>query len=300
MKATVETMESESLIDRSAWSVFSDLVKVRLTSLVLLTTLAGFYLATTEGMQFVLLLHTMVGTALLACGSSVLNQYLERHHDSLMPRTESRPLPAGLMHPERALWFGILLSITGCFYTWFLVNLLTCILGTLTLALYIFVYTPLKRLTSFNTVVGAIPGALPPLMGWTAVRGSLDAGGWSLFLILFLWQLPHFLAIAWMYKEEYGAAGYVMLPNVDPSGKKTARHALLSTIFLLPCSLLPVHFNVAGSMYAVGASVLGAGFIWQAIKFSSALDRTRARHLFFYSIIYLPLLLLLMTFDKVF
>ncbi len=300
MKATVETMEPESLTYRSAWSVFSDLVKVRLTTLVLLTTLAGFYLATTDGMQVVLLLHTMVGTALLACGSSVLNQYLERHHDSLMPRTESRPLPAGLMHPERALWFGILLSITGCFYTWFFVNLLTCILGTLTLALYIFVYTPLKRLTSFNTVVGAIPGALPPLMGWTAVRGSLDAGGWSLFLILFLWQLPHFLAIAWMYKEEYGAAGYVMLPNVDPSGKKTARHALLYTIFLLPCSLLPVHFNVAGSLYAVGASVLGAGFIWQAIKFSSALDRTRARHLFFYSIIYLPLLLLLMTFDKAF
>ena len=300
MKATVETMEPESLTDRSAWSVFSDLVKVRLTTLVLLTTLAGFYLATTDGMQVVLLLHTMVGTALLACGSSVLNQYLERHHDSLMPRTESRPLPAGLMHPERALWFGILLSVTGCFYTWFLVNLLTCILGTLTLALYIFVYTPLKRLTSFNTVVGAIPGALPPLMGWTAVRGSLDAGGWSLFLILFLWQLPHFLAIAWMYKGEYGSAGYVMLPNIDPSGKMTARHALLYTIFLLPCSLLPVHFNVAGSLYAVGASVLGAGFIWQAIKFSSALDRTRARHLFFYSIIYLPLLLLLMTFDKAF
>ena len=195
MKATVETMESESLIDRSAWSVFSDLVKVRLTSLVLLTTLAGFYLATTEGMQFVLLLHTMVGTALLACGSSVLNQYLERHHDSLMPRTESRPLPAALMHPERALWFGILLSITGCFYTWFLVNLLTCILGTLTLALYIFVYTPLKRLTSFNTVVGAIPGALPPLMGWTAVRGSLDAGGWSLFLILFYGSCLIFLPL---------------------------------------------------------------------------------------------------------
>ena len=180
MKATVETMEPESLTDRSAWSVFSDLVKVRLTTLVLLTTLAGFYLASTDGMQVVLLLHTMVGTALLACGSSVLNQYLERHHDSLMPRTESRPLPAGLMHPERALWFGILLSVTGCFYTWFLVNLLTCILGTLTLALYIFVYTPLKRLTSFNTVVGAIPGALPPLMGWTAVRGSLDAGGWAM------------------------------------------------------------------------------------------------------------------------
>jgi protoheme IX farnesyltransferase len=300
MKATVETMESESLTDRSAWSVFSDLVKLRLTTLVLLTTLAGFYLATTEGMQVGLLLHTMVGTALLACGSSVLNQYLERHHDSLMRRTEDRPLPAGLMHPERALWFGILLSITGCFYTWFLVNLLTCVLGTLTLALYIFVYTPLKRLTSFNTVVGAIPGALPPLMGWTAVRGSLDPGGWSLFLILFLWQLPHFLAIAWMYKEEYGAAGYVMLPNVDPSGKKTARHALLYAIFLLPCSLLPVHFGVAGSLYAVGAGLLGAGFIWQAIKFSSALDRTRARHLFFYSIIYLPLLLLLMTFDKAF
>jgi protoheme IX farnesyltransferase len=298
MKTTVESMEPQSMTGQSVWSVFSDLVKARLTTLVMLTTLAGFYLATTEGMDLFLLLHTMVGTALLACGSSVLNQYLERHHDARMPRTERRPLPAGLIHPEKALGFGIVLSIAGCCYTWFFVNLLTCILGTLTLALYIFVYTPLKRWTSFNTIVGAIPGALPPLMGWTAVRSSLDAGGWSLFLILFLWQLPHFLAIAWMYKEEYGAAGYVMLPNVDPSGKKTARHALVYAIILLPCSLLPVYFNVAGTLYAAGAILLGVGFIWQAVKFSCALDRTRARHLFFYSIIYLPLLLMLMTFDK--
>lgn len=298
MKTSVETMESQSLTSRSVWNVFSDLVKARLTTLVLLTTLTGFYLASPEGMHLGLLLHTLIGTALLACGSSVLNQYMERHHDARMPRTERRPLPAGLMHPEKALWFGIALSIAGSVYTWLFVNLLTCILGTLTLALYIFVYTPLKRWTSFNTIVGAIPGALPPLMGWTAVRGSLDAGGWTLFLVLFLWQLPHFLAIAWMYKEEYGGAGYVMLPNVDPTGKKTAKHALIYTIILVPCSLLPVYFHVSGGIYAIGAILLGGGFIWQAVKFSCALDRSRARQLFFYSIIYLPLLLLLMTFDK--
>ncbi len=298
MKTSIETMDSTSLTSRSVWSVFSDLVKARLTTLVLLTTLAGFYLASSEAMEITLLLHTLVGTALLACGSSVLNQYIERHHDAKMPRTERRPLPAGLMHPEKAFWFGVVLSVAGSLYTWLLVNLLTCILGTLTLLLYIFVYTPLKRWTSFNTIVGAIPGAIPPLMGWTAVRGSLDAGGWALFLILFLWQLPHFLAIAWMYKEEYGQAGYVMLPNVDPSGKKTAFHALVYTLILVPCSLLVVYFNVAGGIYAVGALLLGLGFIWQSVKFSWTLDRTRARQLFFYSIIYLPLLLLLMTFDK--
>jgi len=291
-------MEPESLAARSAWSVFADLVKARLTALVLLTTLAGFYLASPEGMPLVLLLHTLVGTALLACGASVLNQYLERAHDARMPRTERRPLPAGLMQPEKALWFGIALSLAGTGYTFFCVNLLTGVLGVLTLALYIFVYTPLKRLTSWNTVVGAVPGALPPLMGWTAAGGSLDAGGWALFLILFLWQLPHFLAIAWMYKDEYGAAGYVMLPNVDASGKKTAAHALFYAILLVPISFIPVFYHVSGNLYGLGALVLGLGFVWQALKFSWALDRTRARQLFFYSIIYLPLLLLLMTFDK--
>jgi len=181
MKTTTETMETESLSARSAWNVFADLVKARLTALVLLTTLTGFYLASPQGMHLTLLVHTLVGTGLLACGASVLNQYLERGHDARMPRTERRPLPAGLIQPERALWFGVALSIAGTLYTFYCVNLLTCVLGVLTLALYTFVYTPLKRVTSWNTVVGAIPGALPPLMGWTAVRGSLDAGGWPCF-----------------------------------------------------------------------------------------------------------------------
>jgi len=298
MKTTTETMETESLSARSAWNVFADLVKARLTALVLLTTLTGFYLASPQGMHLTLLVHTLVGTGLLACGASVLNQYLERGHDARMPRTERRPLPAGLIQPERALWFGVALSIAGTLYTFYCVNLLTCVLGVLTLALYTFVYTPLKRVTSWNTVVGAIPGALPPLMGWTAVRGSLDAVGWALFLILFLWQLPHFLAIAWMYKDEYEAAGYVMLPSLDRSGKKTANHALFYAVILVPFSLAPVVYDVSGNIYAVGAALLGLGFVWQALKFSWALDRTRARQLFFYSIIYLPLLLLLMTFDK--
>jgi protoheme IX farnesyltransferase len=298
MKTNTETMETESLPIRSAWSVFADLVKARLTALVLLTTLAGFYLASPQGMHLTLLVNTLIGTGLLACGASVLNQYLERGHDANMPRTECRPLPAGLIQPERALWFGVALSLAGGLYTFLCVNVLTSVLGVLTTGLYIFVYTPLKRMTSWNTLVGAIPGALPPLMGWTAARSSLDTGGWALFLILFLWQLPHFLAIAWMYKDEYEAAGYVMLPSLDRSGRKTANHALFYSVILVPVSLAPMIYNVSGNLYAVGATLLGFGFVWQALKFSWALDRSRARQLFFYSIIYLPLLLLLMTFDK--
>ena len=298
MKTNSETMESDYVAARSAWSVFADLVKARLTALVLLTTFAGFYLASPGTMDPILLLHTLVSTAALACGASVLNQYLEKDFDARMARTEKRPLPAGLMPPERALAFGLVLSMVGALYAYIALNLLTCVLGILTIALYTLVYTPLKRTTSCNTVVGAIPGALPPLMGWTAVTGSLDAGGWSLFLILFLWQIPHFLAIAWMYKGEYKSAGFIMLPGVDASGKKTANHALSYVILLIPVSLYPTVCGVSGYLYAVTSVALGLGFLWQSFQFSRSLNRTRARQLFFYSIIYLPLLLLLMTIDK--
>ena len=189
MKSTVETMESDTGVARSAWSVFAELVKARLTALVLLTTLSGFYLASSGSMDWLLLFNTLFGTGLLACGASVLNQYMERDLDALMPRTAKRPLPSGWMMPEKAFWFGVTLSLVGVLYLMWKVNLLTCLLGALTLGLYICVYTPLKRLTVWNTLVGAIPGALPPLMGWTASTGSLGAGGWSLFLLLFLWFL---------------------------------------------------------------------------------------------------------------
>jgi len=298
MKSTVETMQSDSVGVRSAWGVFADLVKARLTALVLLTTLSGFYLASANPMNWGLLFHILLGTGLLACGASVLNQYSERELDALMPRTQNRPLPSGLILPEKAFWFGVVLSITGVAYLLWKSNLLTTVLGALTLSLYLFVYTPLKRLTPWNTLIGAVPGALPPLMGWTAVRGTLDMGGWALFLILFLWQMPHFLAIAWMYQDQYESAGYCMMPKVDPQGVRTSRHALFFAVVLLLISLIPVLAHTSGWVYGVTALILGVGFIWRAWQFSANLDRSRARQLFFYSIIYLPLLLMALTFNK--
>ena len=197
------------------------------------------------------------------------------------------------------LIFGGALSVVGLLYLCLLVNLITALLGAITLVCYVFVYTPLKRVTPLNTIVGAIPGALPPLMGWTAARGEISAAGWSLFAILFFWQLPHFLAIAWLYREEYAKAGFMMLPVVDPDGHRTSRHAVSHTLGLLPVSLSPFVLHITGVIYLVGALVLGAGFLWCAIQFARELDKIRARRLFFASIIYLPLLLGLIVMDKI-
>ncbi len=294
---TGSTVSSE----RSSFGVFCDLIKVRLTFLVLLTTLVGFYLAVPGkgNVDYWLMLHAMLGTALLASGASALNQLLERTHDAKMRRTEDRPLPSGRMSPETVLIFGGITSAAGMIYLALAVNLLTSLLGAATLISYIFVYTPLKRYTSLNTAIGAIPGALPPLMGWTAVRDEVSVEGWILFAILFFWQLPHFLAIAWIYRDEYAKAGYVMLPLVDPDGSRTSRQAVSHTLGLLPISLCPFLFHLVGPVYLVGALVLGLGFLWFAIQFAREMSNARARQLFFASIIYLPLLLGLMVWDKI-
>ncbi len=298
MKSSTAEMSTSTQSSKGTLSVLADLVKARLTGLVLLTTLVGFYLGNEGGANFPLLLATMFGTGLLASGAAALNQYLERNYDGLMPRTQGRPIPAGLMSAEATLLFGGVLSIIGLLQLAIFVHLLTSLLGAVTLALYLFVYTPLKRVTSLNTVIGAVPGALPPLMGWVAARGSIDMAGWSLFAILFFWQLPHFLAIAWMYRDEYGQAGFVMLPNVDPSGERTGRQAFSHTLGLLPVSLCPTFFGVSGGVYFIGAVFLALVFIGCAFSFSRQLNRSSARRLFFCSIIYLPLLLGLMVFDK--
>lgn len=292
-------MSSSVGASRGVLSILADLVKARLTGLVLLTTLVGFYLGNTEPRNFGLLFAVMLGTGLLASGAAALNQYMERDFDKLMPRTQDRPIPAGLMSADTTLVFGGLLSIFGLVQLAVFVNYLTSVLGAATLILYLFVYTPLKRVTSLNTIVGAVPGALPPLMGWTAARGSIDMAGWSLFAILFFWQLPHFLAIAWMYRDEYGQAGYVMLPNVDPSGARTGRQALSHTLGLLPISLCPTFLGVSGGIYFIGATLMTLVFVGCAAAFAFDLNRSNARRLFFCSIIYLPLLLGLMVFDKV-
>jgi protoheme IX farnesyltransferase len=277
----------------------ADLVKARLTFLVLLTTLVGFYVGSSGPFDLSLMSATLLGTALLACGTAALNQLCEKEYDARMRRTETRPLPSGKLQPDTVLVFGATCSIAGLIYLAVAVNPLTSFLGALTLVSYLFVYTPLKRKTWLNTAVGAIPGALPPLMGWTAARNDLDASGWSLFAILFFWQIPHFLAIAWMYREDYAKAGFVMLPAVDPNGSRTGHQAVSHTFGLLFMSLLPVVMGLAGVVYFAGAILLGAAFLFCAFQFSHSLTLARARRLFFASIVYLPLLLVLMVLDKI-
>jgi protoheme IX farnesyltransferase len=264
---------------RSTFAIWSDLVKMRLTVLVLLTTLAGFYAGTDGVTDWALLAHALLGTALVACGAAALNQWWEREHDAKMPRTESRPLPAGELTPSTVLIAGGILSIYGLVHLALFVNLLTSLLGAVTLLSYVLVYTPLKRITTLNTAVGAIPGALPPLMGWAAAQDSVSREGWALFAILFFWQLPHFLAIAWLYRDEYKNAGFVMLPGCDPDGTRTGRQAISHTLGLIPVSVCPALFGTAGVIYFFGALVLGMAFLWCAIQFSRDLTRARARQL---------------------
>ena len=299
LKATAQTLTAAASVEKTRLAVFSDLFKARLTFLVLLTTLVGFYVAYPGPMDLLLLLHTMLGTALVAGGAAALNQWLERDYDAMMRRTEDRPLPSGRLQPGTVLILGAACGGIGLIYLAIAVNLLTSFLGAITLGSYLFIYTPLKRVTTLNTIIGAIPGALPPLMGWTAARGNISAGGWSLFAILFFWQLPHFLAIAWIYREQYSRAGFVMLPVVDPAGERTGRQAISHTLGLLPISLCPFLFHLSGQVYLYGALALGLAYLWFAIQFARHLTVPRARQLFFASILYLPLLLGIMVFDKI-
>ncbi|HEV2456086.1 MAG TPA: heme o synthase [Verrucomicrobiae bacterium] len=295
---SVEIARNEAA-EKGWTSVFADLVKARLTTLVLLTTAVGFYLGWQGAMNWVLLLNALAGTALVAAGASALNQWLERDYDAKMLRTQTRPLPSGRMQPATVVMFGGISSIAGLIYLALAVNLLTSVLGAVTLVSYLFIYTPLKRVTWLNTAIGAIPGALPPLMGWTAARNELSGEGWALFAILAFWQLPHFFAIAWIYRDQYAKAGFVMLPNVDPGGKYTGQQAVSNALGLLIVSLCPFLFRMAGTIYLAGALILGVAFLICAIQFSRRLTLSRARQLFLASILYLPLLLTLMVFDKV-
>ena len=285
--------------DKSWFAVYSDLVKARLTFLVLLTTLVGFYLGWRGPVDYLLMMHAVFGTALVASGAAALNQLLEREYDARMRRTRNRPLPSGRLQPATVMIFGGVCSVAGIAYLALLVNPLTSVIGAVSLLSYVFIYTPLKRMTWLNTVIGAIAGGLPPLMGWTAARGEMSGGGWALFAILAFWQLPHFMAIAWMYRDEYAKAGFVMLPVVDPSGERTANQAVCYTLGLLPVSLCPFLFHLTGNIYLFGAFALGLVFIWFAIQFARELTVGRARQLFYVSIIYLPLMLVLMVLDKV-
>lgn len=283
---------------KSWFAVYSDLVKARLTLLVLLTTLVGFYVGFPGPMDYALMFHALFGTALVASGAAALNQLLEREHDAKMRRTAGRPLPSGRLQPVTVMLFGGICSLVGTVYLAVLVNPLTSVLGAISLVSYLFIYTPLKRLTWLNTAVGAIPGALPPLMGWAAARGELGPGGWALFAILAFWQMPHFFAIAWIYKDEYAKAGFQMLPAVDPDGSRTAQQSVSHTLGLLAVSLSPFVLHLAGKVYLVVAILAGGFYLWRAIQFGRKLDVPSAKQLFFASIIYLPVLLIALVANK--
>jgi protoheme IX farnesyltransferase len=283
------------------WRVadFVALAKPRLNLLVVLTTLAAFHLGSGPGIELAVLLHTVVGTALVASAAAALNQVMEREVDGRMRRTRKRPLPEGRLQPAEAIVFAAALGATGLAELAWKVNPLSSIVALVTLVSYLVVYTPLKPRTPLSTIVGAVPGALPPLIGWAAARGELTAGGWMFFTIVFLWQVPHFLAIAWLYRDDYERAGLPLLPVVEPDGASTGRQVLLYSAALVPASLLPGIGGIAGGWYLAGAIVLGSGFVLLGIQFARRRETAHARRLFVGSIIYLPLLWALMIATRV-
>jgi protoheme IX farnesyltransferase len=272
-----------------------ELTKPRITLLVLVTTAVGFYMGSSDRVNFLLLFHAIVGTAFVAGGASALNQYVERHLDARMSRTRNRPLPDGRLQTNEALAFSVTISALGVVYLLYFINALTAVLGLATLAGYVLVYTPLKTRTALCTLIGAFPGAAPPVMGWTAARGEIDAAALSLFAILFLWQMPHFFAIAWIFTEDYVRAGFTM----HVSGGRTGRQIIFFCCVLIPVSVLPTVFGLTGMTYLIGATLMG--FIYLGYGFAVALFRsnTYAHRLLRVSVIYLPALLVLMMLDKV-
>ncbi len=280
---------------------YFELTKPRLAMLVLVTAAVGLFVGYREPVGpdfFIVLGHLVFGTGLLAGGAMALNQYLERDTDALMHRTMVRPLPSGRIAPADALAFGILLSVCGLAYLGLLVNWLTGLLGFLTISSYLFAYTPLKTRTSLCTIVGAVPGALPPMMGYAAATGTVDARAWALFAILFIWQMPHFLAIAWLYREDYARGRQLMLPVVDPSGHATARQMVIFSLALLPITFVPSLVGLAGGIYFIAALLLGLVFLAFGILVAIWKTESSARQMFIVSVLYLPLLLGVMVADR--
>lgn len=279
-------------------SAYAELTKPRITFLVVLTAAAGFCLGSPRGIDYLGLLNMAIGITLLSSGIATLNQYLERGLDGLMRRTMARPLPSGKLTPREAAVFGVLLSAVATAYLAVFINPLSALLGVVTLASYLFVYTPLKTRTTLSTVLGAFPGAMPPFIGWVAARGEVTIESWVLFAILFLWQFPHFLAIAWMYRDDYARAGIKMLPVVEPEGKVTGQQIIIYTVLLVPVSLLPAITGLAGSVYLVGAGVLGVGFLYFSARAAIVRTAWQARRLLLASVLYLPVLFALMVLNR--
>ena len=277
----------------------SELTKSGITAMVVVSAAVGMLLASTTPPPWTLWLHTLLGTALVSSGAGALNQVVERDRDARMRRTANRPIPAGRIHPDLALFFGVALAVAGLGELTLAVEPLAALLAAATLVGYVFVYTPMKRASSFATVVGAIPGAVPPMIGWAAVRGTLDPGAWVLFALLFFWQMPHFLSIAWLYRADYERGGFPLISVHDPDGLRTARQAILYCAALVPVSLLPSALGLAGPVYFGGALLLGIGFLASTTRF--ALDRSvrNARSLMLVSVFYLPAVLGTLVLDRV-
>jgi len=279
-------------------SAYVELTKPRITFLIVLTSAAGFCLGSRGAVNYLLFANAMISIGLLSSGIATLNQFIERDLDGLMRRTASRPLPTGRLAPLEAMWLGVLLTAGAETYLALFVNGLSAILGLTVIAGYLFLYTPLKTRSTLSTAVGAFPGAMPPLIGWTAARGEIDVAAWVLFAILFLWQFPHFLAIAWMYREDYGRAGIRMLPVVEPEGRVTGQQIIAYSLMLVPVSLLPTVLGISGRFYFVTALALGLLFLASGIRVALSKSNQHARQLLLASVFYLPLLFGVMVLDR--
>jgi heme o synthase len=286
---------------------YIELTKPRITWLILMSTGIGYFFGlpgAANWWQFfrhiplLSLLHTIVGTGLIASGTAALNQWYEREADRKMKRTAGRPLPAGRISPAGALSFGLALAVAGFLELWLGVNLLAGLLGAFTLLSYLFIYTPMKQRTWWSTTVGALPGAMPPMIGFAAASGAITRESWVLFAILFIWQFPHFYSIAWLYKEDYARAGIRMLPVVEPDGRSTARQIVLFGLALIPVSLAPAMLGMAGRIYLVGALLLGLWFLYSGLRVAAERTALRARGVLFASVLYLPLIYGLMLIDR--
>jgi protoheme IX farnesyltransferase len=296
MAAEIQVEKITGVRDRVG--AFVELTKPRIAILLVLTSAAGFYLGTKGSFDVILFVNTLIAITLLAFGVAALNQYWERELDVLMTRTASRPLPTGRVSHLEALIFGVAQCAVAEVYLALAVNPLTAFLGLLVIVGYVLVYTPLKTRTSASTAIGAIPGALPPLMGWTAAANEISIGAWALFAMQFLWQFPHFLSIAWLFRAEYAKAGIKMLPVVEPSGRITFRQIVLFSIMLLPVSLAPFFFGISGWVFLVGGTILGVWMLYASVAAARAKTDAANRKLLLVTVIYLPLLFILMVADK--
>jgi protoheme IX farnesyltransferase len=295
----MSTTRTTELALASRAHAYVALTKPDVSFLVLLTTAAGYYMGVRGPVGWLHMIHTVFATLLIAAGTAALNHYIERESDRHMRRTASRPLPSGVLQPAEALWFGVVLSVAGALDLYFTAGLLAAGLGVATCLSYLLAYTPLKKRTVWATFVGAFPGAIPPMIGWVAASGSLDRGAWLLFGILFLWQFPHFHAIAWMYREDYARAGILMLPVVDKQGTRTFRQIILTAAALVGVSLLPAIVGLAGVLYFFGALVVSVALLQVCLWASTVKTNVRAKWLMHATVLHIPVLLGLMVYDKI-